>query len=108
MSEREQRRIDELEAAWYLIVDRDSDELLIRTFVKHDQAWNIPNLVKAGRRQYREIESSAIREYLAARHEWLVDDQIDARPYEEERSSERASERTLRLASEQTSERASL
>lgn len=90
--------IAELEQGWYVIVDRDTDELLVRTFVKHDEPWRLHNLVVAARRQFQGIESEVIRDYLARRHEWMVDDSMDAeavKKYEERRASERASERTL-------------
>ena len=111
--ERLESAIGELESAWYVVVDRDSDELLVRTFIRHDEPWKLPNLVKAARRQFREIDSEVIRDYLADRHEWLVNAPQGAEKdwketigaYEAERTSERTSERTLPLPFERTSER---
>jgi hypothetical protein len=107
--ERAEQAIHELEQAWYVIVDRETDELLVRTFVKHDQPWNMPNLIIAARRQFREIDSGTIRSYLADRHEWLLDgtEPEKVKEYEKTRASQRTSERTLPLASEPTSEQES-
>lgn len=99
--------IEELEQEWYVIVDHESDELLVRTMVKHDRAWRVPNLVVSARRQFRAIESEPIREYLSSRHEWLCDESLNAQEWEEARESERASERLLRQEFERPSERAS-
>jgi hypothetical protein len=62
-----------LEQARYVIVDRDSDELLIRSFVKHDEPWRLPNLLTSARTAFRAVESPPIRGYLAERHPWLAD-----------------------------------
>lgn len=96
--ERVEEAIRELEQGWYVVVDRESDELLVRTMVKHDQAWRLPNLVIRARRQFSEIESQVIRDYLADRHKWLVNGAMDASAierYEEEKALEQASERPL-------------
>lgn len=104
--------INVLEQGWYVIVDRDTDELLVRTFIRHDEPWKLSNLVKAARRQFREIDSQVIRDHLAEWHEWLVEpldlpekdwkDHIAA--YEQRRTSERTSERTLPLPFERAFE----
>lgn len=89
--------IGQLEQAWYVIVDHDTGELLIRSFIKHDEGWRLPNLLTGARLAFRALESEAIRDYLARRHPWLVDsslgkDDIDA--YERDQP---ASERTISL-----------
>lgn len=89
--------IGQLEQAWYVIVDHDTGELLVRSFIKHDEGWRLPNLLTGARLAFRALESEAIRDYLARRHPWLVDsslgkDDIDA--YERDQP---ASERTISL-----------
>lgn len=103
--------IRELEDGWYVYVDRETDELLVRTMVKHDRVWTVPNLVTKARRQFREIESEAIRSYLGRRHEWLANGAMQAetvKAYEEKREQEplleRPFERTLALPLERASE----
>lgn len=65
--------IGELEERRYLIVDRDTGELLVRTFIKHDRVWKMPKLVTNARVLFRTVESEAIRSYLSRRHPWLVE-----------------------------------
>lgn len=55
----------------YVVFDERTRELLVRSFVRHDQIWKQPNLVKSARKQYREVESDTIRCVLAAEYPWL-------------------------------------
>jgi hypothetical protein len=64
----------ELEHDTYVVIDRDTDELLIRTFITHDKIWAQPKLVTNARKLIREVESPGIRQTLVDRHPWLVDD----------------------------------
>lgn len=61
----------ELEAARFVLVDRETEELLVRSFVKHDEPWRLPNNLTAARSQLRAVESEGLRTYLLARHPWL-------------------------------------
>lgn len=70
--------IGELAAAYYILVDHDTGELLVRTFIKHDEVWKQPKLVTNARRLINEVESDEIRDYLAARHPWLLDNRSKA------------------------------
>lgn len=72
-----ERDIEELARHGYVILDLDTGELLIRTFVKHDKVWAQPKLVTNCRRLIREVESEPIRSYLVQRHPWLVDNTFD-------------------------------
>lgn len=65
--------IDELAEGRYVILDRDVGELLVRTFVKHDNVWRQWQLVANARRLIQEVESDEIRGYLIGRHPWLVE-----------------------------------
>jgi hypothetical protein len=89
--------IAELEQSWYVIVDRDAEELLIRSFVKHDEGWRLPNLLTGARLAFRAVESEAIRDYLAQRHPWLLDKSIPKEQIESFERDQPASERTLPL-----------
>jgi hypothetical protein len=107
--ERLEEIVGELEAEWYVIVDRESEELLIRSFVKHEAPWRTPNFLTAARSKFRSTESELIRDYLAKRHPWLVDltvekDEIEAL---ESQASARPSERTSPLPFERASVQAS-
>lgn len=89
--------VAQLEADWYVIVDRETEELLIRSFVKHDEGWRLPNLLTGARLAFRAIESEPIRDYLAERHPWLADRTIKKEAIEEFEREQPSSERTLSL-----------
>lgn len=80
----------ELEQHRFVVVDQDTGELLVRTFIKHDRIWKQPNLVTAARREYAAIESDRIRRILVAQHSWLTDTRppSDVRTFEETRPTE--------------------
>jgi hypothetical protein len=82
--------IDELQQHRFVIVDQDTGELLIRTFIKHDRIWRQPNLIKSARKQWHEIESDQLREILVTLHPWLDDDRPtrSVTVWEEQRPSE--------------------
>lgn len=63
----------ELRLRLFIVVDEDTAELLVRTFIKHDRVWRQPNLVKNARTEYATIESDLIREVLAHQYPWLID-----------------------------------
>lgn len=45
----------------YVVVDHDTEELLLRTFVRHDNVLRFPNVAVAMARAYKQIASPAIR-----------------------------------------------
>lgn len=51
----------ELERGWFVLIDRDSEESLIRSFVKHDGLLDSPNMVKAMVKAYPLIASRTLR-----------------------------------------------
>lgn len=69
-----EQAIDELGHGSFVIVDRDTGELLVRTFIKHDKVFEQPRLVTNARRIISEVESDRIRGYLTMRHPWLLDE----------------------------------
>lgn len=58
----------DLQAARFVVVDEDTCELLIRTYVKHDQVEAQPKIKAAAVRQYDGIHSNRIRTVLAAEY----------------------------------------
>jgi len=60
------RAIRELEDASFVMVDDDTEEMWIRTFVKHDGILNYPNVTKAMVKAYRAIQSHAIKDAFVA------------------------------------------
>lgn len=64
--------LGELDYLRYIVVDLDTGELLVRTFIKHDKVWQQPSLITNARKLIREVESDIIRGHLTARHPWLL------------------------------------
>lgn len=58
----------------FIVVDEDTDELLVRTFIKHDRIEEQPNLKTSAKRQFQEIESRPIRKVLLDEHLGLFRD----------------------------------
>jgi hypothetical protein len=58
----------------FIVLDEQTDELLIRTFIRHDRIQAQPNLEKSARRQFTEIESRAIRRALLSEYPKLFND----------------------------------
>jgi hypothetical protein len=56
----------ELDAARFVVVDQDTDELLIRSFIRNDQLYKQPNVLRAALRSAFEISSPLLRRALAA------------------------------------------
>lgn len=54
-----------LQARRFIVVDDDTCEVLVRTFVKHDQVLEQPKIKAAAARQYDGIQSARIRTALA-------------------------------------------
>src|SRR5581483_10905716 len=63
--------VAELEEARFVLVDRETGELLVRTFIRHDAVWKQPKLVTNARKLIREVEAETIRGYLVVAHPWL-------------------------------------
>ncbi|MGD9989393.1 hypothetical protein [Pseudonocardia sp.] len=55
----------ELEQSRYVVVDRETDEVLVRTFIRNDGVAKQPNILKSALRIARQIESQTIRDALA-------------------------------------------
>lgn len=53
--------IEGLEKARYVVLDRDTQELLVRSYVRHDGLLESPNMAKAMAKDYGEVISSSIR-----------------------------------------------
>jgi hypothetical protein len=56
--------LEVLHGTRFIVVDADSDELLVRTFIKHDKIETQPRLLEAAVREFKEIESALIRQTL--------------------------------------------
>jgi hypothetical protein len=56
-----ERAAAELEAGWYLVIDRDSEEALIRSFIRHDGLMASPNMAKAMCKAFAGTASRVLR-----------------------------------------------
>lgn len=52
---------DELVAEHFIVVDRDTEEVLVRSFFKHDGLLNRPNVTKAMIREFADVASPMLR-----------------------------------------------
>jgi hypothetical protein len=53
-----------LAANRYLLIDRDTSELLVRSFIRHDELLKQPNMATAMGKAYMIVESLALREAI--------------------------------------------
>lgn len=58
-------RLAELEAARFVVVDEDSEELLIRSFIRRDKVYRQPNVLRAAADHLGLVESPKIRATIA-------------------------------------------
>lgn len=61
------KAVNALEERRYVVVDEETDELFIRTFVRHDNVLRFPNVAVAMARAYHQIVSPEIR------HRFLIE-----------------------------------
>lgn len=61
-----QRELDRLAVARFVVVDDDTGELLIRSFIRRDKVYRQPNVLRAAAGTVPQIESLAIRAELLA------------------------------------------
>lgn len=58
--------LDELVAGHFVVLDEDTEEVLIRTYIRHNDVASQPNILKAALAQATKIESPLLRAALAA------------------------------------------
>ncbi|WP_410673789.1 hypothetical protein [Amycolatopsis sp. cmx-4-68] len=56
----------ELDAARFVVIDQDTEELLVRSFIRNDELYKQPNVLRGALRVAFEIESPILRAALAA------------------------------------------
>ena len=67
----------ELEGNLYILVDRDSEEALIRTFIRHDGLMAQPNMAAAMAKAHAGISSKVLRGVIVHELKHLKDDEPD-------------------------------
>lgn len=58
----------------FIVVDEETDELLIRTFIKHDRIEKQPQLTEAAKREFLAVESRPIKLVLLGEYPQLFDE----------------------------------
>lgn len=53
--------LDELEGGLYVLLDEETDELLVRSFIRNDEIMRSPNLAKAMQKAWRGMDSDILR-----------------------------------------------
>ncbi|WP_143268709.1 hypothetical protein [Amycolatopsis vastitatis] len=66
--------LDELDAARFVVLDQETEELLVRSFIRNDELYKQPNVLAAALRTAFEIESPVLRAALAAELRRLPDE----------------------------------
>ncbi|MFI7125941.1 hypothetical protein ACIBQ1_09625 [Nonomuraea sp. NPDC050153] len=56
--------LKELDAARFVVIDEDTEEVLIRSLIRRDQIWKQPNVMKSAREAAQLIESPHLRASL--------------------------------------------
>lgn len=78
------RSLTELEAHGYVVIDADTQELLIRSFIRHDNPLKVPNMARAMVNAFHAILSHHLRDVvlgeLARLHEATPPPGHDDRP----------------------------
>lgn len=76
------RAVDELEAVEYILVDRDTEELLVRSFMRHDRSLSYTNTSKGVANAYHHVASPVLRRAIRAELRRLFSEKSDARGWE--------------------------
>lgn len=78
-----------VERAWqglaelgYLVIDKSMGEVLVRTFIKHDEVLSKPNITKAMLTAFDRIRSDAVREALVDELHALADEKPNLRGWD--------------------------
>lgn len=58
--------LSELDAARFVVIDQETEELLVRSFIRNDELYKQPNVLRGALRVAFEIESPILRAALAA------------------------------------------
>ncbi|MEV6907596.1 hypothetical protein [Amycolatopsis sp. NPDC051071] len=58
--------LSELDAARFVVIDQDTEELLVRSFIRSDELYKQPNMLRGALRVAFDIESPILRVALAA------------------------------------------
>lgn len=63
----------------FVVVDEETGEVLVRSLIRHDGIWKMPNIMKAAREAAESVESDAIRAALLAELERIPAAEAESR-----------------------------
>jgi hypothetical protein len=75
-----EKTLAELDAARFIVVDDDTEEVLIRSFVRNDQVWKQPKVMGAMVSGAMEISSRRLRRALLAEMDRIPLDELNDEP----------------------------
>ncbi|MBZ6290344.1 hypothetical protein KVH30_02000 [Streptomyces olivaceus] len=75
-----EKRIDRLEETHFVVVDDDTEELLIRSFIRNDGVWRMPKVMGAAVSGALEISSSKLQRALLDEMDRIPLDELNADP----------------------------
>lgn len=58
------KHLDRLHDTRFLVVDHDSEEVLVRSFMRQDRVMRLPNVAKAARAAYLGVQSLVVRAHI--------------------------------------------
>lgn len=79
--------LHELAAARFVVIDWNTDELLIRTFIRNDELYRQPNVLKGALREAQQVLSAALR--------WALHSELLKLPDHKDRANTLAAAETL-------------
>lgn len=75
-----EKRIGTLEASRFVVVDDDTEELLIRSFIRNDGVWRMPKVMGAAVSGALEISSKRLQQALLAEMDRIPLDELSNEP----------------------------
>lgn len=76
-----------LEERRYVVVDQEHDEILVRSYIRHDGAWRTPNVLTSILRDVSMVRSQAIRSTLAEELSRLEVEELSGKKADEMRDN---------------------
>lgn len=58
------KNLDRLHDTRFLVIDHESEEVLVRSFMRQDRVMRLPNVAKAARAAYEGVQSQVLRAHI--------------------------------------------
>ncbi|WP_433701812.1 hypothetical protein [Nocardiopsis sp. CA-288880] len=85
-ADRIESALEQLQAHWYVIVDEETEEVLIRTFIRNDGLWKQPNVLKSALGHANNTMSDALKAVIWHEVDRLPLDLLEAERAEKTRT----------------------